>query len=298
MMGMQMLSKLIAGFFLIWMTLGAKGWAEVKIIFPDADAKALRDAQAAADIWSAYLDTDVDIHVRIAWIERGPTGFAYHNAVRNQPHLPVKDVWYPSALANVLAGARQSDEDDINIFLSKKANWYFQSEDRIRPDQTDFLNVMVHEIAHGLGISSATFLPWDGGPASIGYPNDYVNYFDYSFPLHEQDGTPLLYDSLLRLEDGRTLFEFPSPSNELAAILRDARISFSGPHATAANRGQTVFVSRGAVAHIPQLTLSTTPIMLPNSGGGESIHQPDAILLGMLEDLGWPIVERCKIRAS
>ena len=55
-----------------------------------------------------------------------------------------------------------------------------------------------------MGISTGLFIPWQGEPvASLGRPNDSLSYFDWSFPLHEMDGTPNLYDTFLRLADGR-----------------------------------------------------------------------------------------------
>ena len=250
--------------------------------------------EAAMAIWSRCLVTEAPIAIHVSWIERGPTGFAFPNAVRNEAHLPVKDVWYPTALANALAGARASEADDMNIFLSGATNWYFGGDEEIAADQTDFINVALHEIAHGLGVSSATFIPWEGGgSASIGLPNAFVSYFDYTFETPALDGTPALYDSKIRLGDGRSILDFPNESAELTEALNDPSLYFDGAAARAANGGAIVRVTPGSITHIPLQAGRPAPIMLADSGQGESIQAPDPILLGMLTDLGWKISERC-----
>lgn len=268
--------------------------AQIDVTYDGVPEAAQTDFEIAADIWAECLVTPVPIRIHLAWIERGPTGFATQRLVRNEPHLPVAGVWYPTALANALAGTRDSDADDMNIFLSQRTNWYFTSAEPIADDQTDFINVAVHEIAHGLGISSAAFIPWQGEPiASLGLPNEYVNYFDYTFDLHAQDGMMYLYDSFIRLADGRGLGDFPNPSMELAQALANPMIHFTGAHATAANNGFPVGVTPTNISHRPAFPRQPNPIMLADSGRGETIHRPDPILVGMLEDLGWEISAAC-----
>ncbi|MEM9739165.1 MAG: hypothetical protein AAF829_04790 [Pseudomonadota bacterium] len=261
---------------------------------PDVPAEARVDFETAARIWERCLVTPAPIHIHLTWIPRGPTGFATMNGARNQPHLPVADVWYPTALSHALAGTRLNPADDMNIFLSARTNWYYSSDAPIAEDETDFINVAMHEIAHGLGISSASFVPWQGEPiGALGLPNEWVNYFDYTFETPELDGTPTLYDSFIRLADGRTLRDFDNPSLELTYALANPTIHFEGTAARAANRGFPVGVTPLNISHIPAFPRAPNPIMLSDSGQGESIHAPDAVLLGMLRDLGWEIAEAC-----
>ena len=260
----------------------------------DVPPEARADFDTAADIWESCLVSAAPIHIHLTWIPRGPTGFATMNGARNESHLPVANVWYPTALSNALAGARQSDADDMNIFLSARTNWYYASDAPIADEQTDFINVALHEIAHGLGISSGSFVPWQGEPiGAIGLPNEWVDYFDYTFERPELDGTPTLYDSFIRLADGRALMDFANPSLELTYALANPTIHFDGAAARTANRGYPVGVTPLNISHIPAFPRAPNPIMLPDSGKGESIHKPDAVLLGMLRDLGWEIAEGC-----
>lgn len=258
-----------------------------------------QDFAIAAETWERCLISDAPIRITVTGIERGPTGFAYQNVVRNKRYLPKRDVWYPTALAGALRGRRVTDQADIHIFLRETMgdeSRHYSANDPIEgEDQVDFINVSLHEIAHGLGISSGSFVPWQGEPiGSIGLPNDYVNYFDYAFDLHEQDGTPLIYDTHLHLAGGRKIAgDFENPSVELTMAMANPTVHFRGANAELANDGFPVGVTPLNLSHIPAFPRRATPIMLSNSGRGESIRHPDQILLGMLMDLGWQITDSC-----
>lgn len=267
--------------------------AEFTISYQEVPDVAQKDVQKAAEIWQKCLVSDPTIKIRVSWIKRGPTGFAVPRAVRNLPHLPIQNVWYPTALANSLQGKRDSELDDMNIFLRDKPNWYYSSESSIAEDQVDFINVVLHEIAHGLGLSSTSFVPWQGERVgSFGLPNDYVNFFKYSFALHEFDGTAAVYDSMLVFYGNKKFADFDNPSLALGEAINDASVYFDGKQARLRSGLSTVKVVPGNLTHIPAMG-KTNPIMLPDSGKGESIHKLDSILLGMLEDLGWTIDESC-----
>lgn len=267
--------------------------ATISVTYDNMDVTAQKAFAKATDIWSNCLATDIELKIKVTGIERGPTGFALPRGVRNLDHLPLKDTWYPTALASALKGERDSELDDMNIFMSKRTNWFY-GDGTISPEQTDYINVAVHEIAHGLGISSGSFIPWQGEKiGSIGMPNEYINFFQLSFDLPELDGTPLVYDRMIKTVDGKAITSFENPSKELATALTTDGIYFSGKVTTDLN-GAAVKVTPGNISHIPIQESQLTPIMLSNSGIGESIHQPDPILLAMLTDLGWEISESCR----
>lgn len=291
-----LITALIAIAFVTFMAAADSHPTKIIVSFDGVPETAQRDFQIAAKNWERCLITKAPIKIRVAWIKRGPTGFAFPRVVRNKDHLPVKDSWYPSALASALAGKRDSDLDDMNIFLSARTQWYYTTPETIGAGQTDYINVAMHEIAHGLGISSAGFIPFRGEPiGSIGFPNEYINYFSYSFPvdMKQMDGTPMLYDRFIRLADGRSLMDFENPSLSLAMAMANPTVHFAGQNAIKANNGYPVGVVPTNLSHIPKFPGRTTPIMLPDSGKGETVHKPDGILLGMLSDLGWTIAPAC-----
>jgi hypothetical protein len=269
------------------------GWgAEINVRYHHLPDSAMQGFNQAVQIWQNCLISPAPIKISVTGIEREPTGFAVPRLVRNQDHLPKPDTYYPSALSNAMSGKRDNEYDDMHIFMSLRTNWFYAGHE-IATDQTDFINVALHEIAHGLGISSGSFIPWQGEKiASIGLPNDYINYFQYSFPLAELDGTPQIYGRFIRTASGKFITEFTNPSKALAKALTTSGIYFDGEHARQVNQ-KRVLVTPGNISHVPHQEGILTPIMLADSGKGESIHQPDPLLLAMLQDIGWQIAASC-----
>ena len=284
----------------------------IKVDFHQVPQQARNDFYQATNIIEQCVDVSVPIKIKVVWIPKGPTGFAVYRPTKNQAEFLIKNAWYPSALAHQLRGQRDSNLDDMNLFFSAQTKWYFKNSfdnntaSDIKANETDFINVALHEILHGLGLSSATYVEWQKEKhkyrhdkpknkeqklGAIGLPNEYINYFTYSFGKLELDGTPALYDTFIRTDEGDTLFGFANPSAELADKINGENF-FHGPNARRANNGNAVPLVSGNLSHI-DINLGTTPIMLPNSGIGESVHQLDPIAIGMLKDLGWKVKPRC-----
>jgi hypothetical protein len=124
----------------------------------------------AAERWSDVLDTNVDIRVRGGFLPLectanagvlGQTSVVTWSA--NFAGAPRANIWYPSALANKFAGVDiEPTRDDMVIQFNSKigaANcladqtWYY-GFDNNAGDRESFFHVVLHEMGHGLGISS------------------------------------------------------------------------------------------------------------------------------------------------
>ena len=128
--------------------------------------------QAAAERWSAALDTNVDILAEASFssMECGDEGAVLGGARstswnhRNFANAPLANTWYPVALANALAGVDllpgQADiVMQFNANLDKPtclgdSGWYY-GLDGNHGNDTDLFVVVLHELAHGLGVSAA-----------------------------------------------------------------------------------------------------------------------------------------------
>lgn len=127
--------------------------------------------QAAADRWSSLLETNVDIVVQASFAPiSGCTETdailgqaAPFNWKRDFENAPRPGVWYPIALANALAGKdldatpeifTQFNGDVDNATCLGNADWYYGLDGNHGGDM-DLFVVVLHEIAHGLGVSSA-----------------------------------------------------------------------------------------------------------------------------------------------
>lgn len=125
----------------------------------------------AADRWGQTIESDVTIFVLARFVPLGctPTAGTLGSAGTTFVHAnfanaPVAEVWYPTALADALAGVdlvpgnfdivsnfNSRIDDDPNCLTGR--NWYYGIDHNAGID-FDFLNVVSHEIAHGLGFAN------------------------------------------------------------------------------------------------------------------------------------------------
>ncbi|NDV61994.1 peptidase [Puniceicoccales bacterium CK1056] len=148
--------------------------------------------QRAGDIWGSFLQSNVPIRVQAAFSDLGGdengTPLASASAISveiNFANAPQSGVIYPIALANSLAGVDlRPDANDINVTINIAPDtdplldpWYYGLDGQAPADQTDLLDVLLHEIGHGLGMTSFTNL--SNGTFLSNLPDIYsLNLFD------------------------------------------------------------------------------------------------------------------------
>ena len=127
-------------------------------------------AEAAA-VWADALTSSVPIAVDAAMdpltctATSGTLGSA--SAVLSGANFggaPRSDTWYPIAMANMFAGSDQkSTSADISMTLNSavgtadclsSGQWYYGLDGITPAGAADFVNVILHEFAHGLGFAS------------------------------------------------------------------------------------------------------------------------------------------------
>ncbi len=237
------------------------------------------EIQAAVDIWAANFESSVPIKVEATWGRSAVYGLLgsarpgnYFNSFVNTPD---STLWYPSALANALAG-RDLDKNnpEIIIQVNSAAPWDNRNDGRPSASEYDLQSVFIHEIGHGLGFLST---------------DSYDPFFNYG--SIEQ---PTPFDAYLQLDDGRRLSDLPSPSIELGRALTN-NLSWSGSKGIAANGGikpkiytPARYESGSSVSHLDEATFSKSganSIMTPNLDAGEVFREPGPLLLAMMEDM-------------
>jgi len=244
--------------------------------FPDW---AKKDFQAAVDIWGANFASSVPIAIEATWGRS--TSFGVLGSARPGNYFsgfdgaPDQSLWYPSALANALAGKDLDPENpEMVIQVNSMATWDTRNDGTPRGNEYDLESVFLHEMAHGLGFLST---------------DSYDTFFGYG--TIEQ---PTPYDAYAQLGDGRRLSDLPSPSLELGKALTSTLV-WSGTQGIAANGGvkpvlytPARYEEGSSVSHIDETTyanLGSNSIMTPNLDAGEIFREPGALLLGMMEDL-------------
>ena len=244
--------------------------------FPDW---AKKDFQAAADVWAAHFSSAAPVTIDATW-GRSPSYGVLGSARPGNYYsgfdgAPDQSLWYPSALANALAGKDLEPKNpDMVIQVNSVANWNTRGDGTPRANEYDLQSVFMHEMAHGLGFLST---------------DSYDSFFGYG--TIEQ---PTPYAAYAQLPDGRRLSDLPSPSLELGKALT-SKLVWSGTYGNAANGGEKIILYTPAryedgssISHIDEETykdLGANSIMTPNLDAGEIFREPGSLLLGMIEDL-------------
>jgi hypothetical protein len=240
---------------------------------------AKKDFQSAVDVWSTNFSSKVSITIDAAWIRSASSSIL--GSARPGSYFagfdgaPDASLWYPSALANALAG---KDLDPSNpemvIQVNSSAGWNTRNDGAPRLTEYDLQSVFLHEMGHGLGFLST---------------DSYDNFFGYG--SIEQ---PTPYNAYAQLPDGRRLSDLPSPSIELGKALTSTLV-WSGALGIAANGGTKPLLytplkyeEGSSVSHLDEATYKNSElnrIMTPNLDAGEVFREPGPLLLAMMEDM-------------
>jgi len=260
-------------------TVNLEAKSKIIVNYKNFPTWAKRDFQAAADAWASYFASSVPITIDVSWVEIG--AFNVLGSARPGSYFtgydgaPDSTLWYPSALANALAGKDlDKKEAEMIIQVNSGANWNTRNDGLSYAGEYDLQSVFIHEMAHGLG-----FLSTDS--------------YDPVFGLGRID-EPTPFDAYALVEDGRRLSDLPSPSIELGIAMRSPLV-WSGALGTAANGGvrpilftPRVYEEGSSISHLDEDTFSSSledSVMTPNLEAGEIFHKPGPLLLAMIEDM-------------
>jgi hypothetical protein len=244
--------------------------------FPQA-AKTAFDA--AVSTWAALYPSTVPITIDATWA--GNLGPGVLGSARPGDFFtgfngaPDSTLWYPSALANALAG-RDLDPGNAEIVarFSSSNPWYLGIDGLVPAGRYDLETAVLHELCHGLGfLSSDSYDPFSG-----------VGLLDQPTP----------FDAFIRTQDGRRLSDIPNPSHELGTLLTSP-LSWSGALAVVANNGlqpalysPSTYSDGSSVSHLDESTYpagTANTLMTPQLEPGEVIHNPGPITVAILEDM-------------
>ena len=245
------------------------------------------DVQAALDVWAGHFKSSVPINVEATYGRSSSYGVlgsaragGYFAAFKGAPD---STLWYPSALANALAGKDLDKENpEIVIQVNSAAAWDTRNDGKPTKREYDMESVIIHELGHGLG-----FLSTD----SYNLARDPATRVVIASGLLDQ---PTAFDAYLQTVDGRRLSDLPSPSTELATALTNPLV-WTGAKGVAANDGvmpkmytPSTYEDGSSISHLDEATFSNSganSVMTPNLEAGEVFHELGPLLIAMMEDL-------------
>ena len=115
-------------------------------------------AQYAAAMWGSVLKSDVPVYIQARFLSLAPNVLGSAgtlSAFRDYPGMPFAGTWYPGALADSLVGADLNPGFyDIRSQFSTNFTFYYGLDGKTPANQTNFLDVVMHEYAHGLGFAN------------------------------------------------------------------------------------------------------------------------------------------------
>ena len=259
--------------------------------------------QYAVDIWDSLIRSPVPIRIDATFRDLGGTDAAGNIILGEARPADWKsigslNVLFVDALADQQAGRdlAQGKPDIITKFNSHAdANWYFGTDGNPSFDQMDFVSVVLHEIAHGLGFFSfarkENFATFVGGRFS---PSGRRGELRVGTPK-----LPYIYDFHVVNESGAAITSFRDPSMELLAQLTSNNLFWNGNQGVAANGGSrpqlyapSSWEFGSSYGHLDETTFpagDVNSLMTPVFARKEAVHTPGPITLGMFSDMGWSI---------
>ena len=212
-------------------------------------AQRLNVFQAAADVWSELLESDVTIVVASQFnpqtcTPQGATlGSAGTNSVfRDFPSAILAGTWYHSALADSLEGTDQDPgNQDINATFNSQLDtgclgpgtgWYYGMTANTPGNLTNLFPVVLHEIAHGLGF--ANLINESNGVLFNGFPDVYTT---FTFDNTQQEGWNTMTNAervASAINTGNVVWTGPNVTNFAGKLLGNpARFTIDSPGAIA-----------------------------------------------------------------
>ena len=250
---------------------------------------------AAAAYWSNRLTSPVAITVRA---EINPLACSANSGIlgsagpdnffANFPNAPRQETWYPAALANTLSGgdlepgepeiaAQFNSQLDSNPACLTGTDWWYGVGGAAPAGTLSFYQVVVHEIAHGLGF--LTIVDPATGAAAQGFDDVFMTF----------------------LEDHSTGRKWPAMSNsERAASSRDpGDLHWTGAAVQATSAG--LAAGRHPSGHVQMYAPSTVApgssvshwdtalvpdeVMEPNL----TANPVDLLTTQLMKDIGWTV---------
>ena len=235
-----------------------------------AHAKAAIEAGIAS--WADKLSTNgAPVVVEVSWTSFGHPGilgFAGPTGFFTDPSLPTGYL-YPTALTNVLSGSDVNGAIPeitvaLNSDLEGNGTWYYGTGTP-PSNQIDLTTVVTHEVGHGVGF--VTSAADNGGLIELANP-------------------PFVYDALMQ-QSGTPVINMANPGAVLTSSDADIKISTTQiaplfvPGTWYQGTSASHFLNAGATA--PSL-------MAPTLNPGVINRTLDGYTLGVINEIGWPLV--------
>ncbi|MBN1987748.1 MAG: T9SS type A sorting domain-containing protein [Prolixibacteraceae bacterium] len=254
-------------------------------LFPNNARQAF---EYAVGLWESIIESPVPIYVKANWRTLssnvlGSSGpYAYYQNFKNTPH---QNRFYPVAIAEKITKSEITGPEtpDITADFNKTIDWYFGTDLNTPDSLYDFVTVVLHELAHGLGFTGFFFV--SGNEGAYGY---------------EEIGDAAAFDLLVVKNTGEQLTDtsvFPNQSLKLKDALTSGNLRANSPVAVTSENGSLPRLyappewdDGSSVYHLNDAIYPTSnpnSLMTHAIGKAEAIHDPGPLTTGIMADIGW-----------
>lgn len=267
---------------------GAEKKSEIIVSYSLFPQEAIKAFEYAIGIWESIIESEIPINIQANWRLKdknnlgsaGPTEF-----YANFENAPRKNRFYPVAVAEKITKTEINAVSlaDITATFNSDIQWYFGTDGQTPKGLYDFVTVVLHEIAHGLGFTGFFYVLNELG----GYK-------------YEKVGDAAAFDFMIENRNRRDLLNtayYPLLSKELFNAFTSNALYTNSPVAIAQNGGNLPrlyapldYSEGSSIYHLNTITYPTAnenSLMTHAMGKGEAIHDPGPITKGILADIGW-----------
>jgi Secretion system C-terminal sorting domain len=266
--------------------------ANFEVTYIDVPEKAKLSIQAAVDIWSSLISSKMPIRVLVNWVSLGERTLATAGSTkifRNAQGLPIQNTWYVAPLAeSLLEKELNSGDIDIEIKVNSAIRWYY-GQGQIKFNEFDLTTVILHEIAHALGVSSSFDISDDGRKGFWGgsQPAATKGYYAFDYFIENSDNVQLVNKK-----------KFLNNSIDLKSQLTSNQLYFSFKRGQMAGDkikiyAPTIFEKGSSISHFDEVFYpfgSNNSLLTPKVSPTEINYDPGVLLLNCLQNLGWKVV--------
>lgn len=263
-----------------------------------------RAVELAVAVFAESLESSVPIQVGVRFDPLGGNatqatlGLGSNQAVyRDFAGAPLADTWYPSALADKLAGVDLGGEGSLDVRLTFNSDvdgpvalgakrFYYGFDGHPAAGDVSFVEIALHELAHGLGFT--TLLDLSTGAKFLGRDDAYLRHLE---------------------RHGATPPDFPSMTDaqRKAASTAGSAVHWTGSQGLAA--GATLTAGRSPEGHLEMYApspvapaaslthfgtqMAPDQIQEPFYTGGADLADGLALVRAVLGDVGWGLPPGC-----
>ena len=262
--------------------------SDIIVTYIDFPEEAETAFEYAVSIWEYQIKSTIPIYMEATWsdLETGVLGscspsFFYENF----DSAPLKDHYYPIALVEKMEGMEISNSSSPDIYaeFSSNISWYYGTDGNTPLTQYDFVSIVLHEIAHGLGFTGFFYEHSDLGAYGSGLEHPAV--FD-EYVYNSEDNQ--LVDTSLFVNHTAGLLE-ELTSNYLY-FKSETALTSSSDYEYPRLYAPPTFDEGSSIYHLNEATYSngdSNSLMTPFAGKGEAIHNPGSLVMGIFADIGW-----------